>query len=166
MDWFRDNMWATWLVVATALGVLELVSMDLIFVMLAGGALAGMGVALVTGSFVIQILAALGVALALLAFLRPGMVHKLHAGPTLAIGAEALIGKRARVLEAVSHLAPGRVKIDGEVWTAQPFDEDDQIEEGTSVEVVSIKGATAFVVRSQQSASPPGAGDSNKEGES
>ncbi|RZI82046.1 MAG: NfeD family protein [Microbacterium sp.] len=159
MDWFRDNMWATWLIIATALGVLELVSMDLILIMLAAGALAGMVVALVTGSVAVQILAALAVAVALLAFLRPAMVHKLHAGPTLAIGAEALIGKRAHVLEAVSRLAPGRVKIDGEVWTAQPFDEDDQIEAGASVEVVTIKGATAYVVRTQQ----PGSG-SNKEG--
>lgn len=150
MDWFRDNMWATWLVIATALGVLELVSMDLILIMLAGGALVGMVVALISGTFVLQMLAALAAAVALLAFLRPGMVHRLHAGPTLAIGAEALIGKRAHVLETVSHQRPGRVKIGGDVWTAQPFDEDDQIEEGASVEVVSIKGATAYVVRSQQ----------------
>src|SRR5215217_3246625 len=107
MDWFRDNHWATWLIIATALGVLELVSMDLILIMLAGGALVGMVVALITGSVVVQILAALAAAVALLALLRPGMVHRLHAGPTLAVGAEALIGKRAFVLEALSHTAPG-----------------------------------------------------------
>lgn len=149
MDWFRDNMWATWLVIATALGVLELMSTDLILIMLAAGALVGMVLALVGAPFVVQILVALAVAVALLAFLRPSMVHRLHAGPTLAVGAEALIGKRAFVLEALSHTAPGRVKIGGDVWTAQPFDEDDQIEEGASVEVVTIKGATAFVVRTQ-----------------
>lgn len=154
MDWFRDNMWATWLIIATVLGVLELVSMDLILIMLAGGALVGMVAAVITDAIWVQILAALAAAMALLAFLRPGMVHRLHAGPTLTIGAEALIGKRADVLEAVSRTAPGRVKIDGEVWTAQPFDEDDQIEAGASVEVVTIKGATAYVVRTQQ----PGSG--------
>lgn len=160
MDWFRDNMWATWLVIATALGVFELMSMDLILIMLAGGALVGMVVALASGAFVLQMLAALAAAVALLAFLRPGIVQRLHAGPTLTIGAEALIGKRAFVLEAVSHVQPGRVKIDGDVWTAQPFDEDDRIEEGASVEVVTIKGATAFVVRSHK----PDSG-SNTEGE-
>ena len=159
MDWFRDNMWATWLVIATGLGVLELISMDLIFIMLAGGALVGMVVALVTGAWVVQLLAAIAAALALLVFLRPGMVHRLHAGPSLAIGAEALIGQRAFVLEPMTHTAPGRVKIGGEVWTAQPFDEDDQLEAGASVEVVTIKGATAYVVRTQQ----PAAG-SNTEG--
>lgn len=150
MDWFRDNMWATWLIIATALGVLELLSTDLILIMLAGGALVGMVVALVTDSLTVQILSALGASVALLAFLRPSMVHKLHAGPTLLTGAEALIGQRAFVLEPVSHLAPGRVKIGGDVWTAQPFDEDDLIEEGVPVEVVTVKGATAFVVRAAQ----------------
>lgn len=153
MDWFRDNMWAAWLVIATALGVLELLSTDLILVMLAGGALVGMVVALITGSIVIQILSALGAALALLVFLRPNMVTRLHAGPTLAVGAEALIGKQAFVLEPMTRVAPGRVKIGGDVWTAQPFDDDEQIDAGVSVEVITIKGATAFVVRTQQSRS-------------
>lgn len=158
MDWFRDNMWATWLIIATALGVLELLSTDLILIMLAGGALVGMVVALVTDSLTVQILSALGASVALLAFLRPGMVHRLHAGPTLLTGAEALIGQRAFVLEPVSHLTPGRVKIGGDVWTAQPFDEDDVIEEGVPVEVVTVKGATAFVVRSAQ----PGSGSDER----
>ncbi|MCX6396109.1 MAG: NfeD family protein [Propionibacteriales bacterium] len=163
MDWFRDNMWATWLVIATVFGVLELVSMDLILIMLAGGALVGMLVAFTTDVFAVQMLVSIGAAVALLALLRPGMVKRLHAGPTLAIGAEALIGKRADVLVELSRIAPGRIKIEGEVWTAQPFDEDDRIELGASVEVVSIKGATAFVVRSQTPAAPPSAGDSEKE---
>jgi membrane protein implicated in regulation of membrane protease activity len=150
MDWFGDNMWATWLVIAVALGVLELLSADLVLIMLAGGALVGMVIALIGGPFVVQILVALGVAVALLAFLRPGIVHRLHAGPTLMTGAEALVGKRAFVLEPLSHIVPGRVKIGGDVWTAQPFDEDDQIDAGASVEVVTIKGATAYVVRSHQ----------------
>jgi len=155
MDWFRDNMWATWLVIATLLGVAELISTDLILIMLAGGALVGLVVALITGSLAIQILAALAAAVALLAFLRPSMVQRLHAGPTLAIGAEALIGKRAYVLEPLTHTIPGRVKIGGDVWTARPFDEDDEVEAGASVEVVTIKGATAYVVRTQK----PGSGE-------
>ena len=65
-------------------------------------------------------------------------------------GTEALIGQRAVVLEPMTHHAPGRVKIGGEVWSAKPYDEDDQIEAGTTVDVVSIKGATAYVLRTHQ----------------
>ena len=150
MDWFRDHLWETWLMVAVALGVLELLSTDLILIMLAGGALVGMVVALFGVPVAVQVVLALATALGLLALLRPSMVHRLHAGPTLRTGAEALIGQRGHVLEPLSHVTPGRVKIGGEVWTAKPYDEDDQIETGATVDVVSIKGATAYVLRTHQ----------------
>ena len=150
MDWFRDHLWETWLLVAVALGVLELMSTDLILIMLAGGALVGMVVALFGVPAGVQIVVALATALGLLALLRPPMVQRLHSGPTLRTGAEALIGQRGHVLEPLSHMTAGRVKIGGEVWTAKPYDEDDQIETGAAVDVVSIKGATAYVLRTHQ----------------
>jgi membrane protein implicated in regulation of membrane protease activity len=150
MDWFRDHLWETWLMIAVALGVLELLSTDLILIMLAGGALLGMVVALAGAPVALQIVLALATAVGLLALIRPNMVHRLHAGPTLRTGAEALIGERGYVLEPMTHASPGRVKIGGEVWTAKPYDEDDQIEAGASVDVVSIKGATAYVLRTHQ----------------
>ncbi|HEY0904066.1 MAG TPA: NfeD family protein [Marmoricola sp.] len=150
MDWFRDHLWETWLMIAVALGVLELLSTDLILIMLAGGAVAGMVVAVVGGPVGLQVVVALATAVGLLALIRPNVVHRLHAGPTLKTGAEALIGERGHVLEPLSHAAPGRVKIGGEVWTARPYDEDDTIEAGATVDVVSIKGATAYVLRTHQ----------------
>ena len=150
MDWFRDHLWETWLMIAFALGVLELLSTDLILIMLAGGALMGMVVAVVGGPVGVQIVLALATALGLLTLLRPNMVRRLHAGPTLRTGADALIGQRGHVLEPLSHVTPGRVKIGGEVWTARPYDEDDLIEVGATVDVVSIKGATAYVLRTHQ----------------
>ena len=150
MDWFRDHLWETWLMIAVALGVLELLSTDLILIMLAGGALVGMVVALFGVPVGIQIVLALATAVGLLALVRPGVVHRLHSGPTLRTGAEALIGQRGFVLEPMSHVEPGRVKIGGEVWSAKPYDEDDRIEAGATVDVVSIKGATAYVLRTHQ----------------
>jgi membrane protein implicated in regulation of membrane protease activity len=150
MDWFRDHLWETWLMIAVALGVLELISTDLILIMLAGGALVGMVVALFGVPVAVQIVLALAVAVGLLAVIRPNMVHRLHAGPTLRTGADALIGERGFVLEPLSHSTPGRVKIGGDVWTAKPYDEDDRIEAGAAVDVVSIKGATAYVLRTHQ----------------
>jgi membrane protein implicated in regulation of membrane protease activity len=149
MDWIRDHASETWLIAAVVLGVLELLSTDLILLMLAGGALVGMVVALTGGPFVLQMLLALLVAVSLLALVRPGIVKRLHAGPDLKIGPEALIGKRGLVLEAVENAVPGRVKIGGEVWSAKPYDEDDRLEEGDSVDIVAIRGGIALVVRAQ-----------------
>lgn len=135
---------------AVALGALELLSLDLFLVMLAGGAVVGMLTALLGGPIPVQIVLALITAVGLLGVIRPNVVRRLHSGPTLRTGAEALIGKRATVLRELVYGTPGRVKIGGEEWTAEPYDEDDRIEPGAIVDVVQIKGATAYVLRAHQ----------------
>ncbi len=150
MDWLSDHLWVGWLGLAVALGALELVSLDLFLIMLAGGAVVGGITALLGGPAALQIVLALITSVALLAVIRPNVVRRLHSGPTLRTGAEALIGKRARVLRELAHGEPGRVKIGGEEWTAEPYDEDDRIEAGEVVDVVQIKGATAYVLRAHK----------------
>jgi membrane protein implicated in regulation of membrane protease activity len=147
MEWLGDNLWAGWLALAVALAALELISLDLFLIMLAGGAVVGSVTALVGGPLPLQVVLALISAVGLLAVIRPSVVRRLHSGPTLKTGAEALIGKRATVLRELTHHTPGRVKIGGEEWTAAPYDEDDRIEAGEVVDVVQIKGATAYVLR-------------------
>jgi membrane protein implicated in regulation of membrane protease activity len=39
----------------------------------------------------------------------------------------------------------GCVRIDGEVWTARSYDDDEIIEAGKRVQIVEIRGATALV---------------------
>ena len=56
-DWWETYGWAGWLTLAVALGALELVSLDLFLVMLAGGALVGAVTALVGGPVALQIVA-------------------------------------------------------------------------------------------------------------
>jgi len=52
------------------------------------------------------------------------------------------------VLERIANQeGVGCVKIDGEVWTARSFDEDEVIDAGERVQVVEIRGATALVMR-------------------
>lgn len=147
MEWLGDHLWEAWLIVAAGLAALELVSLDLILLMLAGGAVVGSVTAAVGGGFALSLVLALVTAVGLLAVVRPGVVHRLHGGPTLRTGAEALVGRRATVLSPVGHDAPGRIKLAGEEWSALPYDEDDHLEPGTPVDVVAIKGATAYVLR-------------------
>jgi len=147
MDWLGDQAWASWLALAVVFGALELLSLDLFLAMLAGGAIVGAVTALLGGPLPLQIVLALVSSVALLGLIRPNVVRRLHSGPDLKTGAEALIGKRATVLRELVHGTPGRVKIGGEEWTAEPYDEDDRIEVGETVDVVQIKGATAYVLR-------------------
>ena len=143
-EWLDDAERDAWL---RLVAVVELVSLDLIFVMLAVGCLVGMLAALLGLPDAITLVAAMGATVGLLAFLRPGLVKTLHAGPDLQTGAAALIGHPVQVLTILAPGQPGRVKIGGDEWTAAPYDEFDEIEPGERAEVVEIRGATAYVRR-------------------
>lgn len=147
MEWLRDNAWQTWMLLAVVLGGLEMLGLELFLVMLAGGAVVGGLTALLGGPFALQLGLAMVTSVALLGLVRPNIVGKLHSGPKLVTGHNSLIGHRATVLRQLSTSEPGRVKVQGEEWTALPYDEDDEIETGAVVDVVMIKGATAYVLR-------------------
>ena len=58
----------------------------------------------------------------------------------------ALVGQTAMVVERIANAeGVGCVKLDGEIWTARAFDDDEVIEPGTRVHVLEIRGATALV---------------------
>jgi membrane protein implicated in regulation of membrane protease activity len=150
MGWLADHAWEAWLIAGVVLAVLELVSLDLVFVMLAGGAFAGAIAAAAHAPGVLSVIVALATAIGLLSLLRPPVLKALHRGPDLRTGTAALVGRRATVVADIAYGRGGRVKIGGEEWSAQPYDEDEAIPAGEVVDVVEIRGATAWVLRSYQ----------------
>lgn len=144
MEWFRDHMWETWTALAILLGVAELLSLDLILLMLAAGAGVGILTALLGLPIAVQVLAAIGTSIAMLALVRPSMVKRLHHGPELVMGHDALVGRQGVVVSRVTGDG-GQVRIGGELWSARAYDETRVIEEGARVDVFQIKGATALV---------------------
>ena len=148
MEWLQDHLWETWLGLAIALGVAELFSLDLVLLMLAGGALVGVVTALFGAPLALTVLAAVAASAAMMTLVRPSVVRRLHSGPQLTLGHAALVGRQGVVVEEVSGQA-GQIKIGGEIWTARSYDETDVIEPGTTVDVFEIRGATALVHRIQ-----------------
>lgn len=145
MDWLSEHAWAAWLGVAAVLGMAELVSLDLVLVMLAVGALTGAVTAALGAAVVAQILVAGIASIAMLALVRPNLVAKLHQGPELRLGTSKLLGQRAVVTQRITGLAVGQIRLAGETWSAAPYDEHLTIEPGATVEVFEIRGATAYV---------------------
>ena len=81
-DWLGDNAWAIWLSVAFLLAVAEIMSLDLVLIMLAVGALAGAGMSvLAPGMWWLQILVAAGVSVGMLLLLRPTLLAKVRNMP-------------------------------------------------------------------------------------
>jgi membrane protein implicated in regulation of membrane protease activity len=145
MDWLGDNLWAAWLGAAVLLTIAELASLDLVLEMLAVGAVGGMLTSFVTDSVPAQVVVAVITSIAMLALARPTLVHRLHQGPDLVLGPATMIGRQVVIAQRLSATAPGQIKIDGEFWNALPYDETLVIPAGSTVEVLQIRGATAYV---------------------
>ena len=136
-----------WLIAALALAGAEALTGDLFLLMLSGGAFAAAGSAAVfdwpiwTDGAVFLVVSVL-----LLVLVRPALRRRFAAGTGLPEPMKALEGKNALVLDRVAR-HEGQVKLEGQVWTARPLDDDDVYEPGDHVTVMRIDGATAVVFK-------------------
>jgi membrane protein implicated in regulation of membrane protease activity len=139
--------WVIWVIAAGVFGVGEMLTTGFFLAPFALGAAlaaaidaAGLGSAASLVAFMLASVLSLTV-------LRPIARSHLREPPQIRTGTSALVGKQAVVLERIANSeGVGCVRIDGEVWTARAFDDDQVYERGTRVEVVQIKGATALVM--------------------
>lgn len=140
-----QSIW--WFVAAAALGAVEIFTLDLTFLMLASGAIAGGVVVLAGGPIWLAFVVALVVAAAMLAALRPWLLRSMRTrGVDLAeTNTAALTGAKGRTIDPITETG-GRIKLRGEVWSARIQDDADTIDEGVEVIVTKIVGATAIVV--------------------
>ncbi|MCV7171684.1 MULTISPECIES: NfeD family protein [Mycolicibacterium] len=134
-----------WVILALVLAGAEALTGDLFLLMLAGGALAAAGSSwLLDWPIWADGAVFLVVSVLLLASVRPALRRRLSAGKGLPEPAKALEGKQALVLDRVAR-HEGQVKLEGEVWTARPLNDNDVYEPGDNVTVMHIDGATAVV---------------------
>lgn len=143
-EWIVTNGWVFWLALFLILAIIEMMSLDLYFIMLSGGALGAVFVALAGGPFWLQALVFCVLALAMVFFLRPIALKHLRKGPpSHRTNVDRLLGQDALVLEPTSRMA-GRAKIGGETWSART-DDDAPMDPGVYGTVVRISGATAYI---------------------
>lgn len=147
-DWLADNAWVAWIITALVLGGVEIATLDLVFLMLAAGALAGAASAALGLGLLLQVVVAAVTAVAMLGVVRPVALRHLRTPVETRTGVAALVGRQAVVLERID-AGGGRVKLAGEVWSARSFDPHQAIEPGRTVDVVQIEGATAVVYESE-----------------
>ena len=138
--------WFLWVIAACVFGVGERLTKGFFLAPFALGAvlaaiveLAGVGGIAAWAAFIL-------VSLVAWALVRPIARARMRIPPPGPTGAAALVGKQAIVLERIANdEGIGCIKVDGEVWTARAFANDHEIETGTRVDIVDIKGATALV---------------------
>jgi membrane protein implicated in regulation of membrane protease activity len=139
--------WIVWLIAACALGIGEMHQGGFYLAPFALGATLAAVLGLLGVSMALTLVVFLCASGIVFATLRPVAQRHRRLPPSIRTGAAALIGRPAIVLERIANNeGVGCVKIDGEVWTARSYDEDEVIDAGERVEVVEIRGATALVM--------------------
>ncbi|ANS63482.1 hypothetical protein SLINC_1258 [Streptomyces lincolnensis] len=136
--------WFAWLLAAAALGVAEFFTLTLVFGLLAGAALVAAVVAGVGIGVLGQVVALAVASAAGLLLVRPVALRSMAQQPLTRDGTDALIGKRAEVMQEVT-ATRGLIKLSGEEWSARALDETLVIPVGALVDVMEIEGATAIV---------------------
>ncbi|MFI9379740.1 NfeD family protein [Kutzneria sp. NPDC052558] len=134
-----------WLLFGVALVLAEVLSGDFVLVMLGVGGLAAALADVVGGSLLADAIVFAATTLVGLFAVRPILRSRLMAGGhDHRTGIEALKGVQAVVVSTVDE-HDGRVRINGEVWSARTFEPTQRLEPGRQVIVMDISGATAIV---------------------
>ena len=131
------HLWQIWAIVAVICLILELTAGDFFIICFSIGAIFACLTDALGGGIVVQLAVFAAFTLASLFFVRPFAVRFLHKGePNRVSNADALLGRKGRVVEAVKADSFGRVQIDGDIWKAVTNEAQD-IPAGANVRVTS-----------------------------
>lgn len=145
IEMFEQWAWIGWLVLIALFLVIEMLSLDFTFLMLAFGGAVGLITDLIGMPLWLQVIIAAIAAALFILFLRPPLLHRLRRGEDpVKSNVDALIGLRGTALAEITRVS-GQAKLgNGDTWTARSAS-DAPIPQGGRVEVVEITGATAIV---------------------
>jgi len=133
-----------WLIAAIIFAVSEALTVGLVTIWFAGGALVALAAALLGVGIPVQVVLFFVVSIGLLVSTRKLFVNKLKTGKSKT-NVDALIGEEAMVLTEIKPFEPGSIKLRGQEWTAVAKEDSLTIESGKIVKVVAIEGVKAVV---------------------
>ncbi|MGV8851325.1 MAG: NfeD family protein [Rhodoglobus sp.] len=153
-----DYLWILWLALVVLFIVIEVLTLEFTFLMIAAGTLiGGLGANLLGWPWWLQIALAAAVSGLLIFTIRPVLLMNLEKGADPAkSNVDALLDLGGRITGAFAN-GIGEVKLDnGETWTARIDDHSPvtAISVGTRVAVAAIEGAIAVVVPEAATAAP------------
>lgn len=143
------TMTTLWLGVMVLFLVIEAVTVGLVCIWFAAGALAALLCAMFGASVWIQVIAFLVVSAVTLYFTRP-LVKKYVNGKVEPTNADIVLGKECRVTEQIDNISgTGAVYVDGKTWTART-ENDEVIPVGTLVTALRIDGVKLIVAQTAE----------------
>lgn len=143
------TMTTLWLGVMVLFLVIEALTVGLVCIWFAAGALAALLCAMFGASVWIQVIAFLVVSAVTLYFTRP-LVKKYVNGKVEPTNADIVLGKECRVTEQIDNISgTGAVYVDGKTWTART-ENDEVIPAGTLVTALRIDGVKLIVAQAEE----------------
>ena len=139
------SMTIVWLVVMIGFLIAEALTVGLVGIWFAGGALVAVILSLLEVSPLMQIIVFFAVSICLLVFTRKIFVEKLNTGKENT-NVDALIGETGQVISTIYPMEIGQVKLKGQVWSALADDSLLTIEKGTHVTIKAIEGVKLIVI--------------------
>lgn len=140
------EIWHYWIIVGIVLLIAEIITPGFVVAVLGIGCFGAALASWLGGLLWVQLIAFSAVSLICFIFVRPFFMRLLYrAGREKTFGPERLIGRIGRVTVAIAPAGgKGRVKIDGQEWTA--VSEDDRgVELDGEVEIKALAGLTLKV---------------------
>ena len=136
IDYLSQHLWQMWAVIAVLCLILELTAGDFFIICFSIGAVFAAICAALSVGFYWQLGVFAAFTLVSLFLVRPFALRYLHRNDKERVSnADALIGRKGKVTEAIEKGGFGRVAIDGDVWKAVAVT-DEKIPAGTFVRVV------------------------------
>ena len=142
----QGPMPVVWLIAVVVLGILEAVTVQLVTIWFAAGALVALIASALHAPMWLQIVLFVFVSVSTLLLTRP-LVRKHLRSNKVATNADRVIGRVGIVQQPICNAkAEGIVTVDGAVWTARSADEAD-IPAGTRVTAQRIEGVKLIVTK-------------------
>ena len=137
--------WIIWLALFVAMLAVEALGPALVSVWFAFGALVALIVSFIPGvAWWVEVVIFVVISLATLLALRP-VLRRYFKRNNYNTNIDSFTGKRGYVIEDITYLKPGAVKIGDVSWTAIPVERDQKILENEVIEVVAVNGNKLIV---------------------
>ena len=136
----EQYMWIIWLALFVIMLVVEASGPALVSIWFSFGALVALIVSFIPGvEWWVELVVFVVISGTTLLALRP-VFRKYFKHNTYRTNVDSYVGKRGYVIEDISFLRPGAVKIGDVSWTAIPLNEKEEIKENEIIEVVAVNG--------------------------
>ena len=138
-------MWKFWLVISGISFAIEVVTVGFLVFWFGIGALLALAVSFLTDNILIQSVVFVISSTLLMFLTRPFVKKFAKSKDDVSTNAYSIIGKEALVIENIDTInGKGQIKVGGEIWSAKSKN-NQIIEKGHKVEIVSIDGVKVLV---------------------